>query len=283
MGLTGFAVLIGLVGRSGLLDRLASFFPGPFLLSHLQAGVAVMVIAFLAMAIVLRYAPAQRQQCEVLSGATVAFEGVNFALNLAGMPFSSPLLAVCTFVLIALAIDRVAYGQTFDWVGIWRPLSSSYSFEVQATPHAAWNAILPRPDTVGTHWIGALTDVTPTREADVFIARYRLGDGTILQKTLTTLTEEHPVHMRYHFEPEADDDDARYGSGFYEVWLDPVDETTTQVTLSCEYTALRARTALLLWLDDWLGSEADAIQAYIEHRPDRSLHTLLWGDVLRQA
>ncbi|MEM6609596.1 MAG: hypothetical protein AAF689_13550 [Pseudomonadota bacterium] len=285
MILATVALLVGFIGQAGWLMRLMYAFGGPSFLTGLQTAATVLTAGFMIMLIVLRFAPAQRQQCEVIAGSTLIFELFNFALGWIGAPFASPLLAVCAFVLLCLFVDHVVYGRTLDLFGPWRPLAASHSFAVKATPNAAWNAIVPRPDTVSTHWIGALTEVSHTREPDVFVARYRLGDGTILQKSLTVLAEEHPVHMRYHFEPEADDDESRFGSGFYEVWLDPQDDghEVTQITITCEYTALRTRTALLLWFDDWLGSEGDAIAAFIERRPDRSLHTRLWGEVLRQA
>lgn len=277
------ALLAGFIGQAGWLVRMTAALGGPGLIAGVKAFFVILMIAVLAMLVILRAAPAMRRQCEVVAAGTLVFEFFNFAINAAGAPFSSPLLGMCAFVLTVIAIDRVVYGSVLDPFGFWRPLSATHTFSVRATPNAAWNAIVPRPDTVGTHWIGALTEVSPTRERDVYIARYRLGDGTILQKTLTSLSDDHPSHMRYHFEPEADDDESRFGSGFYEVWLDPIDENLTQVTIACEYTALRTRTALQLWFDDWLGSEGDAIAAFVERRRDRSLHTLLWGEVLRQA
>jgi len=283
MSLVVLALIVGFIGQSGWLMRLMQAFGGPGIIPALQTAATILITSYIATLITLRFAPAQRQQCEVIAATAVVFQFVSFILAAIGAPFSAPLLAVCGFVIVAIVIDSLVYGRALDRLGIWRAISAEHKFSVDATPHAAWNAIVPRPDTVSTHWIGALTEVAQTREADVFIARYRLGDGTVLQKALTMLEEEHPTHIRYHFEPETDDGENRFGSGFYEVWLDPQDDGTTDVSVSCEYTALRARTALLLWLDDWLGSEGDAIAAFIERRPDRSLHTKLWGEVLRQA
>lgn len=283
MTLVVIAMIIGFIGQSGWLYRLMDAFGGPSVVTAFQTAATVLISAFIATLVTLRFAPTQRQQCEVIAAAAIVFQFLNFTLSSTGVPFSSPLLAVCGFVLVAMAIDHIVYGRVLDFLGIWRPLASEHHFRVEAAPHVAWNSIVPRPDTVSTHWIGALTEVTQTREADVYTARYRLGDGTILQKTLTVLAQDHPHHMRYHFEPEADTDESRFGAGFYEVWLDAQEDGSTDVTVSCEYTALRARTALMLWLDDWLGSEGDAIAAYIEQRPDPSLHTKLWGEVLRQV
>lgn len=282
MTMVVLSLIVGFVGQSGWLYHLMGAFGGPSIATAFQTSATVLIIAYIAMLITLRVAPAQRQQCEIFAGASILFQFINFALGAMGAPFSSPLLAVCSFVLVALALDHVIYGRALDILGLWRPLDAKHSFRVEATPHAAWNAIVPRPDTVPTHWIGALTEVTQTREADVYVARYRLGDGTVLHKTLTVLSQDHPHHMRYHFEPETDTDESRYGAGFYEVWIDDQENGIAEVTISCEYTALRLRTALMLWLDDWLGSEGDAIAAFIERRPDRSLHTKLWGEVLRQ-
>ncbi|MBF9029840.1 hypothetical protein HKCCE3408_05480 [Rhodobacterales bacterium HKCCE3408] len=283
MGMVMLALAFGLIGQGGLVMRLAGLFGGPTILAVIQATFALILTALSAVLFVLRHLPRQRQQCEVLAGALLIFEAINLVLNIAGAPFATPLLAVCAFILLAIAIDGLVYGTLLDFLGLWRPLASQVTFTVAATPNAAWNAIVPRPETVATHWIGALSDVSQTREPDVLVARYRLGDGTVLQKTLTILSDNHPTHMRYHFEPETDEDEGRFGSGFYEVWLDPIEDEVTEVTLACEYTALRLRVALLLWLDDWLGSEADAIEAFIERRPDTSLHGRLWRDVLRQA
>ena len=283
MSLVVLALLVGFAGQSGWLVSLMHAFGGPGLLSGLQAAATILIMSYIAVLITLRMAPAQRQQCEVIAAAAIVFQLASFGLTALGAPFSSPLLAVCSFVLVAMAIDHLVYGRTLDFLGLWRPLAAIHEFTVEATSHAAWNAIVPRPETVSSHWIGALTEVQQTREPDVTIARYRLGDGTILQKSLTVLAQDHPTHMRYHFEPETDSDENRFGAGFYEVWLTDQDDGSTHVTVSCEYTALRLRTALLLWLDDWLGSEGDAIAAYIERRPDRGLHTKLWGEVLRQA
>ncbi len=283
MSLVVVALIVGFIGQSGWLHALMHAFGGPGILTALQAAATVIITSYIAILITLRFAPAQRQQCEIIAATAVVFQILNFLLAAFGAPFSSPLLAVCSFVLVAMAVDHLVYGRVLDMFGLWRPLAARHSFSVGATQHAAWNAIVPRPDTVSTHWIGALTEVVQTREADVFLARYRLGDGTILQKSLTVLAQDHPNHMRYHFEPETDGEESRFGAGFYEVWLDPNEDGTTEVTIACEYTALRTRVALLLWLDDWLGSEGDAIAAYIERRPDRSLHTRLWGEVLRQV
>ncbi|MEM9317526.1 MAG: hypothetical protein AAGA70_00780 [Pseudomonadota bacterium] len=283
MILATLVVLAGLIGQANWAVRLTDAFGAPGILAMLQTAATVLTLAFMAILMVLRFAPAQRQQCEIIAGTTLAFEFVNFGLAWLGAPFSSPLLAVCAFVVLALALDHVIYGRALDIFGLWRPLSGTENFTVEATPNAAWNAIVPRPDTVSTHWIGALTEVAATREPDVFLARYRLGDGTVLQKSLTILESEHPRHTRYHFETESDEDASRFGAGFYEVSLESAETGETQIRISCEYTALRIRTALLLWLDDWLGSEVDAIGAFIERRPDNSLHARLWGDVLRQA
>ncbi|MEL7378760.1 MAG: hypothetical protein AAFN09_01420 [Pseudomonadota bacterium] len=268
---------------SGWLMRLLDLFGGATLPALMQSASLVLLTTLMCTLTLLRFFPAQRQQAEVFAGGLAAFEVFNLALGLFGVGFTSPLLAVCTLGMFVLATDHLLYGRLLDAFGLWRPLSARHSFTVRATPHAGWNAVVPRPDTVSTHWIGALSAVTPTREPDVCVARYRLGDGTVLHKSLTTLAESHPEHVRYHFEPEADDDESRYGAGFYEAWFQAVDEETTEVTLLCEYTALRLRTALQLYFDDWLGSEADAIQAFVEQRPDTSMHARLWRDVLRQA
>ena len=283
MSLVVLSLIVGFIGGSGWLYALMQAFGGPNIITGAQTAATVLITSYIAVLITLRFAPAQRQQCEVIAGAAVIFQLLSFLLSALNSPFSSPLLAVCGFVLVAMAIDHLAYGRAIDFLGLWRPLSAQHEFVVEATQHAAWNAIVPRPETVSTHWIGALTEVVHTREPDVTIARYRLGDGTILQKTLTVLAQDHPTHMRYHFEPEGEGEESRFGAGFFEVWIDPMDDGRTRVSISCEYTALRLRTALLLWLDNWLGSEGDAIAAYIERRPDRSLHTKLWGEVLRQV
>lgn len=283
MSMVVIAMIIGFIGQSGWLYVLMDAFGGQGLVSGIQAAATVLLASFLATLVTLRFAPSQRQQCEIIAGSAIVFQIVSLVLASSGMPFSSPLLAVCGFVLVVIVLDNLVYGNLLDFMGLWRPLAAKHRFGVEAPPHAAWNAIVPRPDTVSTHWIRALTEVTQTHEADVYRARYRLGDGTILQKTLTVLAQDHPHHMRYHFEPEADSEESRFGAGFYEVRINALADGVTEVTVLCEYTALRSRTALMLWLDDWLGSEGDAISAFIEQRPDRGLHTRLWGEVLRQA
>lgn len=282
MMLATYALALGLISGTGWITAIIGFF-GNGLSATLQGSAWIILTVFLLLMAILRMAPAQRQQTEVVAAGLAVFETFHLALTMFGVTFASPILAICTFGLAVLLVDHVIYGRLLDALGFWKALSSRVDFEVSATPNAAWNAIVPRPDTVGTHWIGALTAVTPTREPDTFVARYRLGDGTILHKTLTTLSEEHPMHIRYHFEPEADDEESRYGAGFFEVWFNELDEDLTQVGMQCEYASLRLRTAAQLWLDDWLGSEADAIQAFIERRPDTSIHARLWRDVLRQT
>lgn len=271
------------MGGSAWMLHLAQQLGDPGLLTMLRVSGILLCASFILMVSVLRFAPAQRQQCEVIAGAAFLFELLNIALTQLGLPFATPALAFCCLVAISQALDHLLYGRVLDIFGAWRPLSATHEFDVVGTPNATWNAIVPKPETVSTHWIGALTEVAHTREKDVFIARYRLGDGTVLQKTMTLLAQEHPRHVQYHFEPEAGGEESRFGAGFFELWLYPLDDETTHVAVSCEYTALRMRTALTLWMDDWLGSEGDAIAAFIEGRPDRSLHSKLWGEVLRQA
>lgn len=283
MILVMISLFIGFVGQSAWVVGVMSLFAGPPILAGVQTFFTFLIAALFVMLMLMCFAPAQRRQCEILAASSIAFQLIGFALVGYDASFSSPLLAVCSFVLIAMGMDQLIYGRVLDVFGLWRPISSEFTFRVLATPHAAWNAIAPRPDTVSTHWIGALTEVTPTREADVYTARYRLGDGTLLQKTLTVMAQDHPHHMRYHFEPETDDEESRFGAGFYEIWIHDEENGYCQVSISCEYTALRLRTALSLWLDNWLGLEADAMSAFIEGRPDESLHTRLWGEVLRQA
>lgn len=288
------AVGVAMLRQSGWFVLLQDSLGQAGQLAALQTAATVLGLVYLATLVLLRATPTLRRQCEVAAISALVFELLCLGLAYPDEHMHNPLLAVSAFVVIMVGVDHLLYGRVLDRIGLWRPLAASCKMTVTATRHAVWNAVVPRPETVANHWIGALAEVARTNEPEVFSARYRLGDGTILQKTLTFLDSDHPNHVRYHFEPEAspqdlfDEDnpnrasDHRFGAGFCALWFEPQDHGKTQVTLSCEYTALRLRTALQLWLDDWLASEADAMAAFIEQRPDMSLHTRLWGEVLRQ-
>jgi hypothetical protein len=251
-------------------------FDGSIVLAGALFGAALLLMAIAAFCMVILLAPKGRRTVEVIALSFALFEGLKMVARLNDIPPLPdaaeylPFLAFYTLISTVLEHDLPGrFGLTFAH-------SDSREVHLPVTADAAWAAIAPSRDTLGSYWTRTLARVTPRPDlgAGWVEAHFRMGaQGFMIQRQRRLVWE--PVRrLVYDFEPEtpeADTSPADGASGRFEATIRDLPEGGCLLRITHVYPSLSFGRWLMVVLDDALPGEIDAITARLTGTRDWSV------------
>lgn len=274
--------LMVMIAASSTIHALANYdlryvlkheFTGPLWITGVSVVLAVTIMTMAIAVPVLVLFPAARRTLEVVGLTLLISTGLSPFQSLLPLWAQTGTASWIAFFAVYLSVCLLLEGAMLFRLGLRLPYRATVVRIIAASPEAIWAAIAPDTDTVGTYWTGTLLKVQtrPDLGASVVEARYRLGpSGTLIQLQTRRIWDK-PLHLVYDFVPE----DARGGAnivkGTFEMRCEVLDDGRTRVSVRHCYPVLSLGMASLLWFDDMVACEMDAVSARIRGKRDRSI------------
>ncbi|PWE28834.1 hypothetical protein DDZ14_18340 [Maritimibacter sp. 55A14] len=228
---------------SGILALFIALLPG------LRMLVEVSAIAALAQAVLIKVLP---------TDLVHLIWGTGFA-NLA-------------LVTLFLATYMLLYGSVSDYLPRWFRCNTRHIFRTPAEPETVWRRIVPDRAHLDTFWTGTLQTVRIDREEDDTVhAEFTLGGGMTEHQSITFLDRRAPHFCCYYFFCDAEGTNADFSEGSYAARIGELESGGCEVEMTLKRDAMRLRMALMMWFDDALGDQCDAIRASLGEGEDWSV------------
>lgn len=167
-------------------------------------------------------------------------------------------------------INQIAWAQDYTSVAVWFGV---FYFIIVASPDVVWAAIAPSEETINTHFNCQFQRIDPRPDMNidgdpVYDVHDAMGPALTLVQRQTRWIWDAPYHLSCDFEPA---EAAKGNRGTYTVRLEPLDDGRTRMSVTHDYQPMGFGIWWLIWLDDLVGCEMDALKARAEGRHDFSL------------
>lgn len=271
--MVALTALVASIGNDALRYFLKHSLDGSVWLFAASAGLALMVVMLCVSLLVLFFVPSLRRVLEVTAVSAFLVECITHADGALPVWALQGWAPAVWYLGFFYALLTVLERDVFYRSGLRLRFHAQRSRVINAAPDAIWAALAPSAETQGTYWTKAIANVAarPDISPNTFEVRFRMGPGIGLVQTHTRRIWQRPLYLLYDFKPTDQLDSARGIAGSFEMRCEPLPDGRTRLTTTHDYPAIGIGTWLLIWLDDLVGCEMDAIQARLTGRRDWSL------------
>lgn len=236
------------------------------------AAVAVTLPALLACATVLLF-PSLRQALEAVGVALVVQALIErFVNRYAAWEYYDVAMWLCFFALYVVVIAALQQNW-FRGIGLTKTYVGQAQRTLTATPSAVWAAMAPTEQNTRTYWTGSLirAEVRPELGEDTYEVHFRFGQfGTLVQRHDRRVWDQ-PNRFEYDYGPVDEVASRTNAHGTLKVAIEPLACGGAQISMEHRIVDLGFGTWSLLWLDDIVRCELDAVQAHLQGRRDWSV------------
>ncbi len=268
-------VVLGFVGNGAFRFELKHTFNDSLGLFAISIVLAVLIVACGFSLLIILCAPSLRRAVEASAVAAVGSEAVMLADVYLPVWATDGIAGWIWFIAFFYGVLIVLEKEFLVRFGLRLPLAATRTRTINASPEAIWAAVAPDAELIGTYWTGSIAQVDPRPDIgpDTVNVRYHMGPPLSFVQTQTRRIWERPLHLLYDFYPEAMAEGAPGPGvrGSFEMCCVPLPDGRTEVSLTHRYPGLGIGTWSLIWLDDIVGSELDAIEAHLTGRKDWSI------------